>query len=251
MTTRRLLLIDGTNALARRAAVMPTLPPEEICLDVLPRFWAAARDLKAEFALVAFDSPASWRAALYPAYKQGRTFATQPYVEAGKLACDAAGWCWRDAHGYEADDVIATVARRWPGEVVTLSSDNDLLLLADARVRCAQYAPKGERPWLRVLGPDEVVARYGVPMAQLLDYKALVGEPGDGIPGLPGVGKVRAKRLLEQHGSLEAVLAAREDSFTVQRQVRLSWDLIRLATDAPLAPMTAKACRVPGQPATL
>src|SRR5437764_4773183 len=106
--------------------------------------------------------------------------------------------------GWEADDVIATLARRaralgW--EVVIVTGDKDLMQLVDGAVR--SYDSMYEK-WY---GPAQVEEKWGVPPAQVADLLALTGDKIDNIPGVPGVGEKTAAGLLKEHGTLENVLA--------------------------------------------
>src|SRR5437016_9186542 len=105
--------------------------------------------------------------------------------------------------GWEADDVIATLARRarslgW--EVVIVTGDKDLLQLVDGSVRC--YDSMYEK-WY---GPAEVEEKWGVPPALVADLLSLTGDKIDNIPGVPGVGEKTAAALLKEYGTLEGVL---------------------------------------------
>lgn len=120
---------------------------------------------------------------------------------------------WLDAAGIrrlrlpekEADDVLATLARQAETDGATVylaSTDRDLMTLVSDRVRLVTPAA---RP--TVAGPEAVEQRTGVPPAQVLAWRALVGDPSDNIPGVRGVGPRTAARLLARHGTLERLWA--------------------------------------------
>jgi len=121
------------------------------------------------------------------------------------------------AEGFEADDVLGTLAdaeRRDP--VVVVSGDRDLLQLVTddpAEVRVL-YIGQGLKK-ATLFGPSEVAERYGVPANRAGDAYAelalLRGDPSDGLPGVPGVGEKTASAMLIQYGSLENILAAAHD----------------------------------------
>jgi 5'-3' exonuclease len=113
--------------------------------------------------------------------------------------------------GYEADDVLGTLAATAPGPVEVVSGDRDLFQLVDdaARVRLL-YIGRGVSK-LEVYDDAAVRARYGVPAAAYADFAALRGDPSDGLPGVAGVGEKTAARLVARYGSLDAILAAVED----------------------------------------
>ncbi|BAS27345.1 DNA polymerase I [Limnochorda pilosa] len=109
--------------------------------------------------------------------------------------------------GFEADDCLGTLARQGEAlglRVLLLTGDRDLLQLVDGSVS-ALLTRKGLSE-LERLDPPGVERLLGVPPEKVTDYKALVGDPSDNIPGVPGVGPKTAARLLAQYGSLEAVL---------------------------------------------
>ena len=149
----------------------------------------------------------TFRSDLYPAYKANRPpmpddlRAQQQYV---KRIIAAMGFKLVSKTGVEADDVIGTLAAeaaRQGIDVLIVSGDKDLAQLVGAHVEMvdtmknARYDRAG------------VVAKFGVPPEQMVDYLALVGDASDNIPGVPGVGPKTAARWLDQFGSLEQVEA--------------------------------------------
>jgi DNA polymerase-1 len=146
-----------------------------------------------------------------------------------------------EVDGYEADDVIGTLARRAEAdgmEVYIVSGDKDMLQLVTDKVR-ALYAHKDNA----VLGPDEVVERFGVPPARVTDVLGLAGDTSDNVPGVAGIGEKTATALVQQFGSLEQVLAHAGEVSGKKRQenlraggdlARLSKDLVTIKTDVPV-----------------
>lgn len=118
---------------------------------------------------------------------------------------DAFGIARAEAAGFEADDVIATLATRHRGEVDILTGDRDLFQLVDdaAGVRVRYAVEK-----FAVVDEAAVTARYGVPGRAYADFAVLRGDPSDGLPGVAGIGAKTAAALLTRFGSLAAVLAA-------------------------------------------
>jgi 5'-3' exonuclease len=154
--------------------------------------------------------------------------------------------------GFEADDVIATLACRVSarGDVVVLSGDSDLLWLT-AFGSIVARPMKGQE--LEAFDNAAVCAKYSIADAILLtDYKALVGEKGDNIPGVPGIGPTRAARLLRKYGTIGRIIDAGrmgdcEDSATVARHypaARLSLELATLRVDAPVPAIARAECRI-------
>jgi DNA polymerase-1 len=152
--------------------------------------------------------------------------------------------------GFEADDVIGTIARRAERDgmdVVIVSSDKDMLQLVTDRV--SMLNPAKDDEWY---DPQKVKAFMGVLPAQVADLLALKGDSVDNIPGAPGIGDKGAKDLIERFGSVEAVLERageverklyRESLQNNADRVRMSKRLATIATDVPIefSPQSVKA----------
>lgn len=114
-----------------------------------------------------------------------------------------------EAAGYEADDLIASMAKKAGKEkfrVLIATGDKDLLQLVNNNVQVLKPA-RTPGDDLRVMDPDEVKVYMGVPPEKVRDYLALLGDSVDNVPGVPGVGKKSAQNLLEDYDSLEQILA--------------------------------------------
>jgi len=100
-----------------------------------------------------------------------------------------------DKPGYEADQLLATLAKRLPGDKLIVSEDKDLAQCVTPHVRLYQ---KPNKKWVQI---DEaaVIERYGVPPKKIADYLALAGDPADNIPGVYGIGEASARTLLRNH----------------------------------------------------
>ena len=174
-----------------------------------------------------------WRVDLIPSYKAHRVAEVDEVAEADHLeeipddlspqvdmileVLEAYGIATAGADGYEADDVLGTLAaaeRRDP--VVVVSGDRDLLqLVGDEPVAVrVLYLGRGLSNATK-FGPTEVAERYGVPLARAGEAYAelalLRGDPSDGLPGVPGVGEKTAATMLTRYGCLDAILAAADD----------------------------------------
>ncbi len=175
-----------------------------------------------------------------------------PQVEMIAEILDAFGFCSGGAEGFEADDVIGTLAdreRRDP--VIVVSGDRDLLqVVRDEPVPVrVLYLGRGLSN-ATLMGPVEVAERYGVPVdragAGYAELALLRGDPSDGLPGVPGIGEKTAATLLAQHGSLAAILDAVDDPTSslakgLRAKLRTAADyieaagpVVRVATDAPV-----------------
>ena len=121
---------------------------------------------------------------------------------------EAFGYRNLEFEGWEADDVIATVATRADEAAIktcVVSTDRDAFQLCSENV-CLMMTPRGVAD-VQVYTPERVEARYGVPPEQVPDFIGLKGDTSDNIPGVPGIGDKTAGQLVAQYGSLEEVLA--------------------------------------------
>ena len=161
----------------------------------------------------------AWRVDLLPSYKAHRVAATGG-GEAEEVpdalnaqvpwivdVLDALGIAVVGAPGYEADDVIATLATGAGGPVDIVTGDRDLFQLVDddAGVRVL-YVARGVARHERV---DDawLAARYGIAGAQYVDFAVLRGDPSDGLPGVKGIGEKTAATLLARYGDLDGIVA--------------------------------------------
>ena len=144
--------------------------------------------------------------------------------------------------GYEADDVIGTVATKFKGkvDVVIISNDKDLWQLAGNGNIVMVPGKKGEFEWM---GEKEVDARLGFEAEKVADYKGLRGDPSDNIPGVYGVGEVTATKLIQQYGSVENIYkkidnvqpeSLRKKLLESYEQALMSKKLAQIILDVPL-----------------
>lgn len=158
--------------------------------------------------IVVFDAPAkTFRHDQFDGYKAGR--AKTPDDLPGQIdrirgLVDLLGLQRFEMPGYEADDIIGTIALRAAKEgmeVRILTSDRDAYQLVGDHIKVINSA--GD-----LLGPEEIFEKYGVTVGQWVDYRALTGDASDNIPGARGIGPKTAAKLLQEHGTLDAVLEA-------------------------------------------
>jgi 5'-3' exonuclease len=163
----------------------------------------------------------AWRVQLIPEYKSIRAEpgSAQEQAEA-RLApqmpivfgfLEACGIPVVGHDGYEAEDVIGTLAQRAPGPVAIVSGDRDLWQLVRDPDIYVLFPKKGVSV-VDVVTESYIETRFGIPGGAYRDYAALRGDPSDGLPGVRGIGDKLASALLARHGSLEAVLAADNSS---------------------------------------
>lgn len=207
----------------------------------------------------------AWRVALVPSYKAHRVAdgdveevpdTLTPQVPLIREVLDALGLAVVGAPGFEADDVIATLAARADGPVDVVTGDRDLFqLVSDAAGIRVLYVARGVARHERV---DDawLVAKYGIVGADYVDFAVLRGDPSDGLPGVKGIGEKTAARLVRRHGDLSGVLAAREGlSPAVARALAASGDylwparrVVTAVTDVPLGEVDLTLPRTPRDP---
>jgi DNA polymerase-1 len=119
---------------------------------------------------------------------------------------EAFGWPLIVLEGYEADDLLAAIAKEFKDNTVKfISSDKDLAQIIDERVEMLVPGFKGGGFTLR--GRKEVIEKFSVTPEQIVDYLALIGDSSDNIPGLQGVGPKTAAKLINEHGSIANMIA--------------------------------------------
>lgn len=144
--------------------------------------------------------------------------------------------------GYEAEDVIGTLAHRAPGPVKIVSGDRDLFQLVQDPKIVVLYPKKGVSELVRV---DEkyVEEKYGIPGRAYADFAIMRGDPSDGLPGVPGIGEKTAASLLARHGSLLHIVEAAMtgDGRGALGKVRMNLDyvdravkVVTIPTDLPI-----------------
>jgi DNA polymerase-1 len=245
---RRLVVIDGANAIYRAFFAIPNLrapdgTPTNAAYGFATMLSKVLREEHPTHVAVAADPPGgSFRKTIYPEYKAGRDkqpedlTAQLPIVEE---ICAAFGVPVLRVADFEADDVIASLVAEAPeeAEVCIVSTDKDLMQLVGDRVEMLDSA-KGRR-----IDAAAVEERFGVPPERLLDVRALVGDPSDNIPGIKGIGEKGAAKLIAEYGDLETLLAsaeevkakkAREGLIAHADDARLSRELATLREDVPL-----------------
>ncbi len=196
---------------------------------------------------VAFDPHGpTFRSEAFPAYKAQREATPEDISKAVpiiKELLDAWNIPILQVDGYEADDVIGTLATKASSmgvDTFMLTPDKDYGQLVTDHVRI--YRPRHGGGY-EVMGPDEVKAKYGIPSpTAVIDLLALMGDSADNFPGCPGVGEKTAVKLLEQFGSVDQLLkrtgelkgALKTKVETHVNDIRMSYFLATIKTDVPV-----------------
>ncbi len=176
---------------------------------------------------------------------------------------NAAGIALAGAEGYEADDIIGTLATRANGEVEVVTGDRDLFQLVDdeAGVRVL-YIGRGVSR-LEVMDEAAIAAKYQIPARSYAAFAALRGDPSDGLPGVPGVGEKTAAALVRSFGSVEAMLAAidaghggwpagsRAKLVAARPYLEVAMPVVEVARDAPVPEISGELPARPQDPAAL
>ena len=211
-----LFLVDGNN-LAYRAFF--ALPEELATSDGFPTnallgftnmLFKLLADYRPKGVAVAWDTRPVHRAELHEGYKEGRRPMPDLLREQFphfRPIVEAFGYVNLEFEGWEADDVIATLATRADEAAVktcVVSTDRDAFQLCSPNVSL-MMTPRGVSD-VQVYTPERVEARYGVRPDQVPDFIGLKGDTSDNIPGVPGIGDKTAGQLVAQYGSLESVL---------------------------------------------
>lgn len=208
----KLILIDGNSLLNRAYYATPVFTtkdgfPTNAVFGFIKLLLKIASDKKPEYLAVAFDLHApTFRHKMYDGYKAGRKpmpddLAKQIPVLKETLALMNVTTC--ELAGYEADDIIGTLAKRFPVQTYVYTGDRDSYQLVDDTTSVC-FTKRGVTDLLE-LTKNNFKAETGLIPSQIIDLKSLMGDSSDNIPGVPGVGEKTAHALLEKYGNLDGV----------------------------------------------
>lgn len=251
---KRLVLIDGKSVFYRGYYAMPNLATKDgtptggvygfamLSLEVIKR-------LKPDFVAVAWDKPKTnirKRLEIYPEYKAGRKPAPPDfYVQIPILheLLESLGWPLYELDDYEADDIMAGLAKKAEKEnieTILITSDLDALQCLSDKTKV--YALKKGLSNIEQFHPESFREKYGLEIDQFLDLKALQGDSSDNIPGVPGVGVKTASSLLRQYKTIDGIYdnidlisgSVRDKLVKGRKSAYMSKQLATLFTDAPI-----------------
>jgi len=269
----RLFLIDGYALIYRAFFAMISRPLRTAAGENTSAVWGVANFLvrlrekyRPEYVAWVNDAGDSFRTQKYAEYKSTRQKLDDDLQADFDKSCErieallhAMGVKLVAVKGYEADDVIGTLAARASAvalQSVIVSGDKDFHQLVGPHVALLNPGRGGpgavEETWVDESNGSE---RLGVPPSQVRDYLALVGDTSDNVPGVKGIGEKGAQKLLAEYGDLESILAnaekveqkrTREALLASMDMARLSKELVTIHTDVPVAVQLEDL--VPGEP---
>jgi DNA polymerase-1 len=252
--TERLMLLDGYGLVYRGYFALPPLTTSrgELVNGVFGFASIVLRgiaDLKPDYLAVSFDLPGpTFRHEQYAAYKATRQKMPDdlrdqfPKVREVVKALRIPVY---EMQGYEADDVIGTITQKLDSnenlETTIVTVDLDMLQLVTPRTRLMTTRSGVENTVMYDV--EKINERFGLRPDQMIDYKALKGDPTDNIPGVPGVGEKTAAKLIGQFGDLDTMFA-RIDEVTPEKlrdkllehrdQIKMGHELSRIVRDLPV-----------------
>lgn len=251
--SRHILLIDGTGLIFRAyfsikpGMTTPDGTPVNAVFGVLRLLLKIFRENDVTDSAIVFDAGArTFRNDMYDGYKANRPAPPDDLRPQFGLTIEMAQSCGAPVYslpGFEADDIIATLAadaRNQGHRVSVLTSDKDLLQLLDDGTHLLMPGKMGAVNEMNLTSFD---GKFGFPIDRFVDFKALMGDPSDNIPGVAGIGEKTAARLVSQHGKLESIYSnldfikpdgLRKKLEPARDDVFLFRDLVTVKRDVPV-----------------
>jgi DNA polymerase-1 len=232
-TGNRLVLVDGPSLVYRAFYALPesiatsTGEPTNAIFGFASMLVKLLTDRGPEPTIVAWDAGTSGRTELYPEYKAQRIkrpdLLKQQWPATGRLV-EALGYRNVTVEGYEADDVIASLAERAKAAgvpVTIVTGDRDVFQLIDGDGLVEVMATARGITETKTYDRAAVIDRYGIPPESIPDFYGLKGDTSDNIPGIPGIGEKTASELIQKFGSVEGVLEHVEEISGPKRRQNL------------------------------
>lgn len=251
--TRKLVLIDGYSLLFRaffsgRPLSTTDGRPTGALFGLSQMLFTLLNQEKPDAVVMCWDAHAqTHRSQAFPQYKAHRPDAPndlKQQMQGARELVQAFGIHAAEVDGYEADDLIGTFAKKGDREgwnVVIVTGDSDQLQLVGGNV-IVQMTQRGVTE-VKIYDTAAVMERYGIPPERIPDYKALVGDTSDNIPGVPGIGDKTATALLQKWGDLDNLLAHVEEVTPPKAKAALEANLEQAKFSRELATIH---CEVPG-----
>jgi len=245
---QRFFLIDGSSYVYRAFFAIPHLTnskgfPTNAIYGFTNMILKVLREQSPDYIAIAFDAPGpTFRHEVFEDYKANRPSMPEdlrPQLSYIREIVSALGIPALEKEGYEADDLIGTLTRnleKEEAEIIIVSGDKDLMQLINPQV--TMYDPMKDK----TIKTPEVIEYFGVPPDKVVEVMGLCGDSSDNIPGVPGIGKKTAVRLVEEFGSIEELLQntakvknpkIRSSLVRYAAQARLSRELAALDTQVP------------------
>ena len=251
---QRLIVLDVPSLVHRAYHAVPQHfstaagEPTNAVYGFINMLFRIVDDVQPQHAAAAFDPPGpTFRHEKFEAYKANRPELDESLaVQFGRVhqVIDAFGIPSFELPGYEADDLLGTLAEKGEKEgldVILVTGDRDAWQLVTPHVKVLSSNPRTGDPVM--YDESAIVERWGIAPAQVVDFKGLLGDASDNIPGVAGIGEKTATSLLREYRDLEDVFAHLDDlkpavrkRLETQRdQAELSRDLARIVTDLPVS----------------
>jgi len=215
--SKKLILIDGNSIINRAFYGIPDLTSADglhtnAIYGFLNIIFSILSEENGDYLCVAFDLKApTFRHKMYPEYKgtrKGMPDELREQVPVLKELLRAMNITIVEKEGYEADDILGTLARRGEREgldVTLVSGDRDLLQIATDKILVRIPKTKGGRTEIENYHTADVIAKYSLEPLQIIELKALMGDSSDNIPGVPKIGEKTATELLKQYHDIETL----------------------------------------------
>lgn len=251
----KLMIIDGNSIVNRAFYGVPLLTDAEGqytngVYGFLNIYFKLFDDENPDYVGVAFDLHApTFRHKMYSDYKgtrkgmpeelRGQIPILKDVLKSMNIACF-------ELEGYEADDILGTLAKRGEEsgfETTVVSGDRDLLQICSDKIKVKIPKTIKGKTEVEDYGPADVVEKYGVTPLEFIEVKALMGDAGDNVPGVPGIGEKTAVKIIQQYKSVENAIAnssdikpkkASENLRDYAEQARLSRTLVEIDTNVPV-----------------
>lgn len=244
----KLILVDAHSNLHRAYHALPPLTTSKG--ETVNAIYGFTRMLlkllkehRPDYVAICFDAPGpTFRDKIYPEYKATRKEtdeALRSQFPLSRELVDAMGLASFEKEGFEADDLIATLAKKGESkglEVLIVSSDKDVLQIVNPHIKVLN------EPKQILFDSKKVQERWGVQSEQIIDVLALMGDHSDNVPGVQGIGEKTAIKLIADHGSVEKILQnpdglsgkLKEKIIQSVEQIKKSKELVILKSDVPV-----------------
>lgn len=253
----KLILVDAHGYLHRAYHALPPLStskgePVNAIYGFTRMLFKLLREQQPDYLAVCFDAPGvTFREKIYPAYKATRKETDENLRSQFPLARELVekfGLARFEKEGFEADDLIATIAKKAENDgfrIVVVSSDKDLLQLVNEKINVFN------EPKQTFFDVKKVKEKWGLQPEQLVDLFALMGDASDNVPSVPGIGEKTALKLVQEHTSVEKLLEKpvnvseklKTKLFEYREQIQQAKKLVSLESSVPLQ-INWEACKL-------